>query len=110
LGIGLLYASFSVLFALIRGVVFFYQNRREVSHAVMLPGSPVYIIAYGLSMALLLLNKYLFPNYDTMLSGQMVTLLESILETLGLLYYVAIVLTVKNVFGKNRSHRLRKAA
>ena len=47
LGIGFLYVSFSVLFNVVQSIAFFYRNRREVNHAITLPSSPVYIIAYS---------------------------------------------------------------
>ncbi|WP_052731059.1 hypothetical protein [Spirosoma radiotolerans] len=109
LGVGFFYVSLSVLLNVILSGVFFYRNRREVNYAVRLPSSPVYIIAYGLSMTLLAMNKYLFPKFDLGLSHQIITVLESFLETLCLIYYAAIILSIKNVLINNRSNRLQKA-
>lgn len=110
LGIGFFYVSLSVLFNVVQSIVFFYRNRREVNYAVRLPSSPVYIIAYGLSMALLVMNNYLFPKYEVGLSTQMITLLESFLETLCLIYYAAITLSIRHVLITNRRNRLQKTA
>lgn len=110
LGIGFFYVSLSVLINVVRSIVFFYRNRREVNYAVRLPSSPVYIIAYGLSMALLVMNNYLFPKYGLGLSNQMITLSESFLETLCLIYYAAIVLSIRQSLTTNPRNRFQKAA
>jgi len=109
-GVGSFYVSLSVLLNIVLSIVFFYRNRREVNHAIKLPSSLVYNIAYGLSMTLLVMNKYLFPKYGLGLSNQMIILLESLLETLCLIYYAAIIVSVRNVLTTNRRNRLQKAA
>lgn len=110
LGIGFLYVSFSVLFNVIQSIVFVYQNRREVSHAARLPGSPVYIVAYSFSILLLTINKYLLPDYNLDLSANTVIFLESLLETLCFIYYAAIALSLKNALTSNQNMLFKKVA
>lgn len=109
-GIGFLYVSVSVLFNIIRSSIFFYQNRREVNYAVRLPSSPVYIVAYSLSAVLLMVNKYLLPHYNLILSADAVILLESLLETLCFIYYAAIALSLKTVQTNNPTKLDKKVA
>jgi hypothetical protein len=104
-----LFVTVSVLVSVAQSLYFFYRNRNEVNHAVGQPSSPVYITAYLISISLLLLNKYGFAKYGSSLPNSVILLLETLLETLCLVYHAAIVLATRHVFLKGRNNRLPKA-
>ncbi|MCX6218889.1 hypothetical protein [Spirosoma sp.] len=110
LAVGFLFVTFSVLISIAKGIFVLYQNRNEVSQAVGQPSSPVFITAYLLSMSLLLLNKYGLPKYDLSLPASVLLSLQTLLETLCLVYYAAIVLAMRHILLKERNQRLPKSA
>jgi hypothetical protein len=110
LGVGFLCTTFGVLAAVTQSLFFFYRNRHEVSQAATQPGSPVFIIAYLLSMSLLLINKHGFAKYGSDLPVSTVLTLETLLETLCLVYYMALVLALRQVFLNSRNRQRHKPA
>jgi hypothetical protein len=110
LAVGFLFVTFSVLVSVAKSIFVFYQNRHEVSMAVMQPSSPVFIIAYLLGMSLLLLNKYGLAKYGLSLPASVILSLQTLLETLCLVYYAAIALSLKQVLRKSANRRLSKSA
>ncbi|ADB42467.1 hypothetical protein [Spirosoma linguale] len=110
LAVAFLFVTSSVLFSIAKSIFFFYKNRNEVSQAVMQPSSPVFVIAYLLSMSLLLVNKYGLAKYGLSLPALVMLSLQTLLETLCLVYYTAIVLSLKQVLRKSLNSRLPKSA
>ena len=106
---GTSFVTFSVLGNVILSIVFFYKNRKEINVAVMQPSSVVYATAYFLSLTLLLLNKYILPNHHLALNQIKVAGIEAILETLCIVYYVAVALALKQTLFRNR-HKQSKPA
>lgn len=105
LAIGFLFVTASVLVSVAKSIFFFYQNRHEVSQAVRQPSSPVFIVAYLVGVSLLLLNKY-----GLNLPASVILLLQTLLETLCLVYYAASMLSLKQVLRKSLNSRLPKSA
>ncbi|SOD89769.1 hypothetical protein [Spirosoma fluviale] len=110
LAVGFLFVTASVLVSIAKSIFFFYQNRHEVSQAVMQPSSPVFIAVYLLSVSLLLFNKYGLATYGLSLPASVILSLRTLLETLCLVYYAAIVLSLKQVLRKSLYSRLPKSA
>ncbi|AUD04693.1 hypothetical protein [Spirosoma pollinicola] len=109
LSFGFVLVTVSVLVNVAQSLYFFYWNRNEVNQAVGQPSSPVYITTYLLGMSLLLLNKYGFAKYGSSFPNSAVLLLETLLETLCLVYYAAIALATRQILLKERNNRLPKA-
>ncbi|GAB2526251.1 hypothetical protein [Spirosoma aerophilum] len=110
LAVGFLPVTFSILVSIAKSIFFFYQNRNEVSQAVMQPSSPVFITAYLLSMSLLLLNKYGLTMYGLSLPASVILSLQTLLETLCLVYYAAVALATRHILLKERNQRYPKSA
>lgn len=110
LGVGFLCATLSVLTSVAQSIFFFYKNRHEVSQTIMQPSSPVFVIAYLLSMSLLLVNKYGFVKYGSSLPASAVLTLETLQETLCLVYYTALLLALRQVFLSSRNRQRYKPA
>ncbi|GAB2600038.1 hypothetical protein [Spirosoma areae] len=102
--VGSFFVTVSVLTNVALMIVSFYKNRHEVKAAVAQPSSAVYVVAYCLSLLLLLLNKYGLALTPTMLMG-----LETLLETLCFIYYIAIFLTIRRLFSTNRKQKAKIA-
>ncbi|QDK77814.1 hypothetical protein EXU85_04085 [Spirosoma sp. KCTC 42546] len=107
LGAGFLFVTSSVFGNLLRSIIFFYQNRNEVNAASLQPNSTLYISAYILSLSLLLANKYLFPTYSLGLSSNSILLLNTLLETLCLIYYIAIAIALRQFLLNGRKKRIK---
>ena len=98
LGAGSIFVTFSVLGSVVQTLLFFYQNRREVNVAVMKPASPVFIGAYCLSLLLILLNKYWSDLPTPWMIG-----IDTLLETLCIVYYTAILICLRKTLTSNRN-------
>ena len=107
LGSGMLFVTFSVLTNVVLTIIFFYRNRREVNHTVTQPTPPIYLIAYSLSLSLLLLNNYVLPRFNLNLPAQVVIGLETVLETLCIVYYIAIAMSLRQRLATDRRKQVR---
>ena len=107
--IALFYVSGSVIGNLLRGAILFYRSRNEINPAYLNSTSPLFIGLYTASFILLLANKYLFPTYNYYLSNNTVVLVNTLLETLCLVYYTAIAVAIKQLYLDSRNKRLTNA-
>lgn len=78
---------------LIQGIVLFFRIRQEVNPTSLNATSSLFVGLYISNYALLLMNKYLFTSHGYGLSSQSITMLNTLLETLCITYYIAIAIT-----------------
>ncbi|QMW03040.1 hypothetical protein [Spirosoma foliorum] len=110
LSMGFWFVTSSVVGNLLSGLLFFYQNRHEVNPVSLRSNSALYIGAYLTSLSLLLANKYLFPTFSFGLSDSSIVLLNTLLETLCIVYYIAVIIALRTLLLNNRQNSIKKIA
>ena len=95
--VGQFYVTVSFLTSGCQSLWFFYKNRKEVNAAVNYPTSVVYITLYCLGLALAGVNKYGLTRYGITLSPSVLIVVDTLLETLCMVYYVAAGISVRNI-------------
>ena len=94
--IGMAYISFLVLLAVITSFIFFFKG--EVNAAITQTTPKLFIWGYGLGILLTALNKYLLPQWQMAFPLEASILLNSLLETLCIVYYVAAAIALRKYF------------
>ena len=99
--IGMLYTAFTVLLAMVSSFILFL--RKEVNAAVTQTTPKLFLWAYGLGLSLMAVNKYLLPHWHMTFSADAVLLLNTLLETLCIVYYIAMAMGLWKFFYPNRT-------
>ncbi len=95
---GMGFVSCALLASLVQTIVFFYRTRGEVDVTVARPSSPIFSVAYFLALLLISLNKYV--SFGLPAGG--VLLLNTIIETLCLVYYTALAICIRRALLASR--------
>jgi hypothetical protein len=106
LSIAMWYVGFTVLLAMVTSVI--YLVKKDVSSAVTQATPKVFIWGYLLGLGLITINKYLFPYWQIALSTEAIMLVNTLLGTLCITYYIAVILGLRTFFFPN--HRAAKNA
>lgn len=93
--IAIWYVGFTVLLAMGTAAV---ALLRPATISVTAPTPSFFVFAYGLSLALLAVNKYWLSGLSVYNAREISLMINTLLQTLCVVYYIAIILTMRKLF------------
>ncbi|OIN60175.1 hypothetical protein [Arsenicibacter rosenii] len=93
--IAIWYVGFTILSAMVTAAI---SLLRPATISVTAPTPSFFVFAYGLSLALLAVNKYWLSGLSVYNAREISLMINTLLQTLCVVYYIAIIFTMRKFF------------